>query len=174
LALIQNELLNKLYVLAETRSKDYHTYGNFMASMLGASQFYAVQSYINSFGRSDRKEYLEKRLSVENLAKIGFLRSSWSSLLPGVIDTALYPFTDNLPFTYGRSSELASSTINSIPSVNLFNTVVDTTRNVTKLAFDSDYQPSKGDVSKFTSLIMLQNALIIKNINNIIVDDLGE
>ncbi len=168
------QLLNKLYVLAETRSKDYHTYGNFMASMLGASQFYAVQSYINSFGRSDRKEYLEKRLSVENLAKIGFLRSSWSSLLPGVIDTALYPFTDNLPFTYGRSSELASSTINSIPSVNLFNTVVDTTRNVTKLAFDSDYQPSKGDVSKFTSLIMLQNALIIKNINNIIVDDLGE
>ena len=168
------QLLNKLYVLAETRSKDYHTYANFMASMLGASQFYAVQSYLNSFGRSDRKEYLEKRLSVENLAKIGFLRSSWSSLLPGVIDTALYPFTDNLPFTYGRSSELASSTINSIPSVNLFNSVVDTTRNVTKLAFDSDYQPSKSDVSKFTSLIALQNALLIKNINNMIVDDLGE
>ena len=96
------------------------------------------------------------------------------SLLPGVIDSALYPFTDNLPFTYGRSSELASSTINSIPSVNLFNNVVDTTRNLTKFAFDSDYQPSKSDVSKFTSLIALQNALLIKNINNMIVDDLGE
>jgi len=68
---------------------------------------------------------------------------------------------------------VASSTI-IVSFSKLFNTVVDTTRNVTKLAFDSDYQPSKGDVSKFTSLIMLQNALIIKNINNIIVDDLGE
>jgi hypothetical protein len=95
-------------------------------------------------------------------------------LLPSAIDTALYPFTDNLPFTYGRSTELASSTVNSIPSINLFNTVVDTTRNVKNLVFDSEYQPSKRDIAKFTSLIALQNALIIKNINNMIVDDLGE
>ena len=53
------QLMKRLYVLAETRGKDYHTYGTFMASMVGAAQFYAVQSYINSFGRSDRKEYLE-------------------------------------------------------------------------------------------------------------------
>jgi hypothetical protein len=168
------QLMNKLYVLAETRGKDYHTYANFMASMLGASQFFAVQTYLNSFGREDREEFLEKNLSLENLAKVGFLRSSWSSLLPGAIDTALYPFTDNLPFTYGRSTELASNFINGIPSVNLFNTVVDTTRNVKNLVFDSEYQPSKRDISKFTSLIALQNALIIKNINNMIVDDLGE
>ena len=51
---------------------------------------------------------------------------------------------------------------------------MDTTRTATKLAFDSDYQVSKSDVSKFTSLIVLQNALLIKNINNMIVDDLGE
>lgn len=168
------QLMNKLYVLAETRSKDYHTYANFMASMLGASQFFAVQTYLNSFGREDRKEFLEKNLSLENLAKVGFLRSSWSSLLPGAIDTALYPFTDNLPFTYGRSSELASDFVNGIPSVNLFNTLVDTTRNAKNLVFDSEYQPSKRDIAKFTSLIALQNALIIKNINNMIVDDLGE
>lgn len=168
------QLMNKLYVLAETRSKDYHTYANFMASMLGASQFYAIQTYINSFGRDDRKEFLEKNLSLENLAKVGFIRSSWSSLIPGAIDTALYPFTDTPPFTYGRSTELASNFVNGIPSVNLFNTISDTTRNATKLVFDSDYQPSKRDISKFTSLLALQNALIIKNINNMIVDDLGE
>jgi len=168
------QLMNKLYVLAETRSKDYHTYANFMASMLGASQFFAVQTYINSFGRDDRKEFLEKNLSIENLAKVGFLRSSWSSLIPGTIDTVLSPFTDTPPFSYGRSTELASDFVNGIPSVNLFNNLLDTTRNATKLVFDSDYQPSKRDISKFTSLIALQNALIIKNINNMIVDDLGE
>jgi hypothetical protein len=168
------QLMKRLYVLSETGSKDYHTYATFMASMVGAAQFYAVQSYINSFGRSDRKEYLEKRLSVENLAKVGFMRSSWSSLLPGAVDTALHPFMEKTPFSYGRNTELVSDFWNGIPSVNLMNTVFDTTRTATKLAFDSDFQPSKSDVSKFTSLIVLQNALLIKNINNMIVDDLGE
>lgn len=168
------QLMKRLYVLAETRGKDYHTYATFMSSMIGAAQFYAVQSYINSFGRSDRKEYLEKRLSPENLAKIGFLRSSWSSLIPGAIDTAMMPFMEQTPFSYGRNTDLASNFVNGIPTVNLFNTTLDTTRSLTKMATDSNYQPSKSDISKFTSLIPLQNALIIKNINNMIVDDLGE
>lgn len=168
------QLMNRLYVLAETRGKDYHTYATFMASMIGAAQFYAVQSYINSFGRSDRKEYLQKRLSVENLAKIGFLRSSWSSLLPGAIDSALHPFMEKTPFSYGRNTELASNFVNGIPTINLLNTTLDSTRTLTKLAFDGSYQASKSDISKLTSLIVLQNALLIKNINNMIVDDLGE
>ena len=39
--------------------------------MIGGLQFYAVQQYINSFGRKDQKDFREK-LSTENLAKIGF------------------------------------------------------------------------------------------------------
>jgi hypothetical protein len=168
------QLMNRLYVLAETRGKDFHTYSAFMASMIGAVQFYAVQSYINSFGRSDQKKYLEKRLSPENLAKIGFLRSSWSSLIPGAIDTALYPFLDDLPFAYGRNTDLASQFFGGIPTVNLVSSTFDTTRNLTKIAFDPTYQPSKRDIQNGLSLIALQNALIIKNVNNMIVDELGE
>jgi len=168
------QLMNRLYVLAETRGKDYHTYSAFMASMIGAVQFYAVQSYINSFGRSDQKKYLEKRLSPENLAKIGFLRSSWSSLIPGAIDTALYPFMDDLPFSYGRNTEIASQFFSGIPTVNLVSSTFNTTKALTKLALDPTYTASKRDVQQGLSLIALQNALIIKNINNIIVDELGE
>ena len=168
------QLMNRLYVLAETRGKDFHTYSAFMASMIGAVQFYAVQSYINSFGRSDQKKYLEKRLSPENLAKIGFLRSSWSSLIPGAVDTALTPFLETLPFSYGRNTELSSQFLSGIPTVNLIQSTFDTTRNLSKFAFDPTYQASKRDVQQGLSLIALQNALIIKNINNIIVDELGE
>jgi hypothetical protein len=167
------QLMNRLYVLAETRGKDYHTYATFIASMAGAAQFYAVQQYINSFGRDDRQQFLKKRLSVENLSKVGFMRSSWSSLIPGAIDTAMYPFMENLPFSYGRTTDLASQFLSGIPSVNLFNTTRDTIRTGVKLGF-TDYQASKRDVQKFLSLIALQNALIIKNVNNIIVDELGE
>jgi len=168
------QLMNRLYVLAETRGKDFHTYSAFMASMIGAVQFYAVQSYINSFGRSDQKQYLEKRLSPENLAKIGFLRSSWSSLIPGAVDTALTPFLETLPFSYGRNTELSSQFLSGIPTINLIQSTLDTTRALKKIAFDPTYQASKRDVQKGLSLIALQNALIIKNINNIIVDELGE
>lgn len=168
------QLMNRLYVLAETRGKDFHTYSAFMASMIGAVQFYAVQSYINSFGRSDQKKYLEKRLSPENLAKIGFLRSSWSSLIPGAIDTALYPFMDDLPFSYGRNTEIASQFFSGIPTVNLISSTFNTTKALTKIALDPTYTASKRDVQQALSLIALQNALIIKNINNIIVDELGE
>ena len=123
--------------------------------------------------RDDRKKFLEKKLSVENLAKVGFMRSSWSSLIPGAIDTAMYPFMEKSPFSYGRNTELASQFISGIPTVNLLNTTVDTVRTGVKLGF-TDYQASKRDVQKFLSLIALQNALIIKNVNNIIVDELGE
>ena len=168
------QLMNRLYVLAETRGKDFHTYSAFMASMIGAVQFYAVQQYINSFGRSDQKKFLEKRLSPENLAKIGFLRSSWSSLIPGAIDTALYPFMDDLPFSYGRNTEIASQFFSGIPTVNLISSTFNTTKALTKIALDPTYTASKRDVQQGLSLIALQNALIIKNINNIIVDELGE
>ena len=167
------QLMNRLYVLAETRGKDYHTYATFIASMAGAVQFYAVQQYLNSFGRDDREQFLKKRLSAENLAKVGFMRSSWSSLIPGAIDTAMMPFSETAPFSYGRNTELTSNFLSGIPSVNLLNTTLDTTRTAVKLAF-TDYEASKRDVQKFLSLIALQNALIIKNVNNIIVDELGE
>jgi hypothetical protein len=168
------QLMNRLYVLAETRIRDFHTWSAFTASTIGAAQFYAVQTYINSFGRDDREEYLEKRLSIGNLAKIGFMRSSWSSLIPGAIDTALYPFSETQLFGYGRNTELVSQFVTGVPSINLVNTAFDTTQTATKILFDGDYQASKRDVQKFLSLIALQNALIIKNINNMIVDELGE
>ena len=75
---------------------------------------------------------------------------------------------DDLPFSYGRNTEIASQFFSGIPTVNLISSTFDTTRNLTKLA-DPTYQASKRDVQQGLSLIALQNALIIKNINNIIV-----
>jgi hypothetical protein len=102
------------------------------------------------------------------------MRSSYASLIPGAIDTAMMPFTENQLFGYGRNTELVSNFLSGIPSVNLVDTALDTTQTATKILFDGDYQASKRDVQKFLSLIALQNALIVKNINNMIVDELGE
>jgi len=48
----------------------------------------AGQVQLLSSTRSDRDKYLEKNLSVEELAKAGFSRAGWASVLPMVIDTA--------------------------------------------------------------------------------------
>jgi hypothetical protein len=42
------------------------------------------------------------------------------------------------------------------------------------MAYDPAFEPSKRDISKALSLIMLQNLLVVKNINNMIVEQYGK
>ena len=170
----EKQLMNGAYTLAETRGKDFTTYSRFSSSMIAASTFFAVQTYINSFGRGDREEYLRERLSVENLAKIGFLRSSWSTLIPGITASAWSLVSENDLYGYGRNTNLSSSLIEGIPSVDLINNVISSFRTGAKMAYDPAFEPSKRDISKALSLIMLQNLLVVKNINNMIVEQYGK
>mgnify|MGYP003109691669 FL=1 len=170
----EKQLLNGAYTLAETRGQDFTTYSRFTSSMVFASLYFSAQTYLNSFGRSDRKKYLRERLSIGNLAKIGFLRSSWSSLIPATTASLWGLVSENDLYGYGRNTSLSSDFIDGIPTVDLVNSIYNTFRTGTKMAYDPTFEPSKRDVSKATSLIMLQNLLLVKNINNMIVDQYGK
>lgn len=174
LAAYEKQLLNGLYTLSETRGKDFETWSRFTSSMVGASTFAATQIYINSFGLRDRDEYLEEKLSAENLAKIGFLRSSWSTLIPAVAGTAYSFVSEDDLFGYGRNTELSSSLVSGIPSVDLIDNLFSGTRMMTKMVTDPDYQPSQSQLKKVLSIIALHNALGIKNVNNMIVDNFAK
>ena len=166
----EKQLLNGIYNLSQTRGTDFVTYSKFISSMIGASMFYATQIYINSIGMSNRKEYLDKHLSAENLAKVSFLRSSWSTLVPAGLSTVHSFFSDEDLFGYGRNTGLSTDLIGGIPTVDLIDNTYSTIKMGAKLAFDPEYTPSQRDVKKTASLFALQNALVIKNINNMIVD----
>jgi len=171
LAAYEKQLLNGMYNLHQTRGKDFQTYSRFLSSMVGSSLFYATQVYINSFGLSNRKEYLDKNLSAENLAKVSFLRSSWSTLIPGVLSTAHSFFSDEDLFGYGRNTGLSSSFIQGIPTVDLIDSAYNTFKMGAKMALDDEYEPTQRDVKKGLSLLILQNGLGFKNFNNMIVDN---
>ena len=170
----EKQLMNGAYTLAETRGKDFTTYSRFIASSISASTFYATKTYINSFGRGDRDKFLRERLSTGNLAKIGFLNSSWSTLIPPVTATAYSLFSEDDLYGYGRNTSLSSSIIDGIPSVDLVNNVINSFRTGARMAYDPAFEPSKRDISKGLSIVAFQNLLIIKNINNMIVEQYGK
>ena len=138
--------------------------------MVGAATFASAQTYINSFGMRDREEYLKERLSPSNVAKIAFLRSAWSTLIPAGIGTINAFFSEEDFFGYGRNTELSSRMLAGIPSVNLGENIIRSTRMLTKVMTDPNYKPSESELKKSLSILALHNALVIKNVNNMIVD----
>ena len=42
------------------------------------------------------------------------------------------------------------------------------------MAYDPTFEPSKRDISKALSIVAFQNLLIVKNINNMIVEQYGK
>jgi muramidase (phage lysozyme) len=57
-----------------------------MTTVMG-SLTYAVQTQLQAVGRSDKEKFLEERLKPSNLARAGFNRAGWSSIMPMGIDT---------------------------------------------------------------------------------------
>lgn len=66
---------------------------------------YAVQTQLSSLGRSDRDEYLEKRLSWDKLAAAGFSRASFSSIIPALFDTGALFFGIQPMFDFRSSGQ---------------------------------------------------------------------
>jgi len=170
LSAYEKQLLNGVYTLDQTRGRDFETWSRFTSSMIGAATFASVQTYINSFGMRDREEYLKERLSPSNVAKIAFLRSAWSTLIPAGIGTINAFFSEEDFFGYGRNTELSSRMLAGIPSVNLGENIIRSTRMLTKVMTDPNYKPSESELKKSLSILALHNALVIKNVNNMIVD----
>ncbi len=73
-----------------------------------AGAVYVMQSKIQAIGRSDREEWLDKRLTWEEIAAAGFSRAGWASILPMLIDTALPIAGVPQQFTYSRTSGQAT------------------------------------------------------------------
>ena len=174
LSAYEKQLLNGVYTLDQTRGRDFETWSRFTSSMIGAATFASAQIYINSFGMRNREEYLKERLSPSNVAKIAFLRSAWSTLIPAGIGTVNAFFSEEDFFGYGRNTELSSRLVAGIPSVNLGENIIRSTRMLTKVMTDPNYKPSESELKKSLSILALHNGIVIKNINNMVVDKLAK
>lgn len=155
-------------LLSGLHHRDWETFSSFMTSMMFGGLFYAAQQQVNSIGRSDREEWLEKRLSPESIGKAAFQRAGFSSVLPVAADLVGGFVTPEPIFDY-RSSGLKSgggdlTFVLSNPSADLIDGTIRGARGVTRALLNGDYDYSQEDLKALTKIMLFQNAFGIRNV----------
>lgn len=169
--------------LHNIKRNDFMAYQAMATSIMFGTMGYMMQTYINSVGRRDRKEFLAERLLTEDgdldIAKIasqGFARSSWSAFFPGAIDTTLLIGQYDPVFGYSRSSGLASDFIKGTIPVSTVDDTIKALQGVATLTgiSNSDYQFSQSHAKAIKSLAPLHNAYGIRNVFDALVEKAPE
>ena len=95
--------------LPVVHSRDLAMVSTFMPDHGSAGLAYSVQTYANSIGieAKQRKEFLERRLSVQNLGLAALQRAGWASIIPIAYDS----LSGGDPLFDFRSSGLPSNAI---------------------------------------------------------------
>jgi len=131
----------------------------FIMTTMVAAMAYTGQTYVKSIGRKDQKEYLDRMLSPLAIAKSGFLRSGWASLLPAAWDAGA-DFIVDPPhawmFGYARSSGQASSLVEGIPTVGMFTAANKSAHALVESGLTSRELTQK-DIRTLGSLMIFQN-----------------
>jgi len=160
--------------LHNIKRNDFAAYSAMMYSSFFAGLSYTAQMHANAIGREDKEEFLRERLSVQEIGKAAFQRSSYASLFPALIDTGMPFFGEDPMFSYGRTTGLATGLLSGIPSVQLIDTAYKGAQGVSRALLNDEYQISAAQGRAFKSLVPFQNAIGIKNVMNKMFEDLPE
>jgi hypothetical protein len=131
-----------------------------LASLFIGSTVYMAQTAIEY--ANDPKER-KKRLDPANIARVGFMRTGFSSMIPPIADNLMYPFGIDPMFALGRSSGLGTQVHTANP---LFKTVGAAGKGgfaITRSLLSDDIQFSRGDARNIASLFPGHRFLGMKN-----------
>lgn len=160
------------HLLHGIKMNDFQAYMGFITSMFFASMagYAQIQAQMALMGRKERKEYWEKRFGKtdadfwKSMAKMGFQRSAFASLLPAFMDTGMQVFGGDPLFHY-RSTGLDSNLMTGNPTYDaIWNKAIKGASKTFKSFWDEDYEFSQSQYNKLTQLLILQNALGIQNV----------
>lgn len=151
---------------------DWDTFVSWSTSMFFGSMAYIGQTYINSVGREDASEFLSERLSTGAIARAAFTRAGFSSIAPGIADTLLYSTGFDPVFSHARTTGLQSNLIVGNPTYDLIFDKGQKAVRGTLGAAQSDRQFSQQDARNVTGVMAFQNAMGVRNILNLITQDL--
>jgi len=160
--------------LHNIKRNDFAAYQAMMWSTFYGGSAYVLQTHVNALGRDDKEKFLQERLSVEEIGKAAFMRSSWAALLPGAFDTLMWATGQEPAFAYKRSTGLATSFIAGNPVFDLLDTTGKVIQGGSRSLLNPEYQWSRGQQRALNSLLPFQNAIGIKNVLNTMVEGLPE
>ncbi|MCG7494711.1 hypothetical protein [Thalassobius sp. Cn5-15] len=153
--------------LSGIHQRDWEAFSAFMTSMFFGGLFYVGQTHINSFGRDDRVEFLEDRLSADSIAKASFQRSAFSSVVPVGVDALLEAVGLEPVFDF-RSSGLKGGggpvgALMGNPTVDLLDGAFAASGGLIGSVVDGDL-PSDREVVAATKVVIFQNLFGVRNI----------
>jgi len=152
--------------------RDFTAFSSAMTSTFLAGLVYVAQTHIQAIGKSpqEKKEFLEKRLSVGSIGKASFQRSTYSTLLPTFADTLRDPFGAEPLFNY-RSSGLEINVITGNPSYRLITKGWGAISDIGTSMADDEFDFSKQSLYKLKAIAPFQNMLGITNILQYMIDE---
>lgn len=134
------------------------------------------QQYVNSLGRDDRGEFLERRLEPQNIGIAGFQRAGFSSVLPVGMDTML-ELGGLSPIFDFRSSGLKGGGVFSSffgnPTLDLLDGAVAGTGGMVQSAFSGEL-PSDREAQAVTKLLLFQNMFGVRNVISAVTGQMPE
>lgn len=157
---------------------------SFTSALFITSTLYMAQTSIDF---ANNPEERKKRLSPENIAKVAFMRTGVSSMIPTAVDMVLphiggkaigaqensFVNPDGKLFSYGRSSGLTTGVMGNP----VFSTIDSASRlagNLTASALSPDQQVSSGDIRDASKLIPGYRLAGVSNVINAVAEAFPE
>jgi hypothetical protein len=151
-------------LLHRIQMRDWEAFSSMIAGSFTAGLVYAGQTYIQSLGRDDRKEFLAERLTPGAIARAAGARTAAASFLPALVDTGA-SFGGYGPFFNFRQSGL-SSPLYSVDSSPTPQFIADFKRAATGVISSArgDRVLDRRDVAAITNLLPFQRAIGVNNV----------
>lgn len=106
--------------LTEMKARDATTAYIIAATSVGAAALYTARTLFDASVQSDRKKFLEDRLSTKKVMLAAYSRASYSAMFPTFIDTLVSDMGRQDPwFSYARTTGLRGGGIIGNPTVDL-------------------------------------------------------
>lgn len=150
------------HMLNALHMRDWQAFHMVVGSTLMAALGMGARSYLNTIGNPEERE---KQLNLKQLTLSGIQMSSYSSVIPMLVDTTVHDALGYDPvFAYGRSSGLDSG-VKGIPTLATAERLWNVAGIPGRLAAQ-DHQLSKQDVGNIYKLLWLNNLTGFRNVGD--------
>jgi len=156
------------------KMRDAIVFDQFMNSMLWGGLMFSAQTSLAGLAHPNQKEFYERRLNPATIAKAGFQRAAFASLLPIGINMVGSAYSDNPIFGY-RTSGLDTNIITGNPTYSLiFQKLIPTVKAVSQSTFNPERTFSSADGNKAIGLLPLYNLIGLQQFLRAVASELPD
>jgi hypothetical protein len=156
------------------KMRDAIVFDQFMNSMLWGSLMFSAQTSLAGLAHPNQKEFYERRLNPATIAKAGFQRAAFASLLPIGANIIGSAYSDNPIFGY-RTSGLDTNIITGNPTYSLiFQKLIPSIKAVSQSTFNPERTFSEADGNKAIGILPYYNLIGLQQFLRAIAGELPE